>query len=199
MVAIIGQTKLEKDRRRCILQGVAHTAPQSFWDKVQHELDDAVNKGYMIFCEGISVEEGGVPNSREQQLRQLVIANLNEHPCGDNLVLQSKGVRYPNGMIYADVTLANITERLAKADLPEEIHPDTFRKLFGRTGFDAAPIVDEIFVDYRNRVIFDKVRNSSDGENVFLIYGEAHLPGLAKLFVEDGWTNLGWNFFQVVV
>ena len=200
--AIVGQVKLWKGDRRAIVQGVAHTALKPFWDKVQRELDVAASEGYHIFCEGITADpERPDATEREKKLRHLVMVDLEDKPgkaCATEMILQDNGLRYPKGATTADVNISDIVERLAATDLPEDTCPDEYRKMF-KSGLDAEPIIDSIYVEYRNRAIIDIVRERAGDKNIFLLYGEAHVQGLVKHLVEDGWTSLGWRMFDFVI
>ena len=61
--------------------------------------------------------------------------------------------------------------------------------------------LNPIMIEYRNQRIFEQAIALDGGKNLFLLYGEKHIPGLMLLFEQAGWvlkqsTELDLNTFS---
>lgn len=45
-----------------------------------------------------------------------------------------------------------------------------------------------ILQDHRNGIIFEIIKKKGGDKDIFLIYGDKHIPSLTKLFEKDGWV-----------
>ncbi len=61
----------------------------------------------------------------------------------------------------------------------------SFSRLFKWLVFRKA---DPVIIDYRNEVAVKTIRSHSHKQNVFIHYGEKHVPGLVRLLRSDGWV-----------
>lgn len=134
------------------------------------------------------------------------------------IATQKEKIAYPEDAINADITLDELVEKLDEngfrcdfllwffANLDEAVKAEVKKKLSTPRSFNAAMDNSEkrslnklvgwfffrkaipIILDYRNGVAVAKIRENSDGRNIFIHYGEKHIKGLVGLLEKDGWV-----------
>ena len=191
-----------------------HVGAPAFYQRVQHDLEEAHLQGTTILFEGVSREPFGGRKTLEQRKISVALRKLlylyPSFAMALGVGMQKEHIHYPEGSIRADMSFPQLIrelekERADKALLFNLIIATDRKKL--QEGVKQSLTLESftqekgLWADFVGYLFFRRIspallhrRNilacSCIGRyagNMLVHYGNSHLPGMVKLLVRMGW------------
>lgn len=205
-VAFITFTRGERTIR---LFGVCHYSPAPFWERLETEVNELAHEGWAIHVEGVKGDGMGWTGRAVRYIGregQEVVGRMLP-----DLLYQRDHFRHPEGAKVVDLTTEQIIDRLSPAGRAitlamagmlrmaakgvEGSGGDAFSDvLWKQAGSNAkkSPLmraIDPVLLDQRNaHAVAAALTETDEGDDVALVWGANHLPGMSTLLIKAGWT-----------
>ncbi|MCI0532937.1 hypothetical protein L0Y49_01815 [bacterium] len=202
----VERVMLELWGRRVILHGSVHVGPRRFYEAIQELAFRLERENYAILYEDIIDIGGGHPprTKNEERLRICFGAILVLYKAvakKKNLETQEEALAYPHSASVVDMRFSDFTAMLDEAGVtcramllylncalrimsPARVFESV---VFSILWFQLLRRAEPVLMGYRNRAVYEKIENDPLSKNAFVIYGDAHIPGIVSLLSESGW------------
>jgi len=211
-----------RKKRVAVVRGVEHVAPEEQFRALQEEMEQTVEKGSVVFYEGVSsAPHIPVPTKNGRRLEiffgQMIIKGYKAMAAKKGLVVQNNTLRFTElHAVKADMTLQEFVNFLDKEGVRcsrllcwmfelafklegaprwvsffDKMSGELLGRAVGRYIKRSCAVIfkqaEPILYGRRNEIIFAQVKELGGKNDLYLVYGNKHIPGIVKLFEEDGW------------
>lgn len=211
-LAVRRLTFANDDGHKIHIQGVSHIADPDFWRSFKQTLAQYARDGWIIHYELIK-GHGQLTRKERRRLKGIrrVSRIIARKSTKAGLEHQRK-LEYPSGSKNVDMTAWKLASQLdfsLKDNVLFRVDsvllaaiPFRFMKQFiahvllSKKSTSLSPKFDEVVLHDRNRLAVDAA--ASEKLDVLMVWGAAHLPGMAKLLQVKGYTLTGSQWTAIM-
>lgn len=118
--------KHKKTDRKVILVGAIHVGKVSYYQRIQHLIDQAASEGFRILYEGVGKMDdkdiAKLPKKQQIIVHQMkassaFIQGITKKLFDEDVVYQKHGLKYPKWWIRTDLDVSHVSELLTEANV----------------------------------------------------------------------------------